>query len=608
MTRGVQVRHRGVRRAERGRHRLHHRAPTSASSTGSSAAASPCTPRCPTSGGLFEGSEVTYRGVKIGKVERDERRPRDGVELDLALEEGTELPDGLADVRAQPLGGGRAVPRLRAADDEGPVRRGRRHARGRRGVAARRRGATCSSSSTTSSARSTSENLQVVVERARARCSTTPARRCSSCSTTAATFVDEASAHTDETMAPARQRADRAPDPAGTEREHPLLLPRPAPLITRSLRGQRRGPARRCSRARPATAREVDALLDGPRADPAGAARQRGQRRPGGGLAPRRARAAAGDLPAHHRRRLHRHARRRLRPRQPAVRPTSVQPCTEGYLPPNAVAAAARPHRRARSSRPSAQPARRTPCAARSTRPDGRATRSPGARLPWRLRPGHRPGRRARSTRTATRCASSTRATCRSSEATRGSGCWSVRWLGGTGEAPRPPQHRSVRRGAAWPRRCCVRRRRCGCSTTTLAATSTAGQRAWSSRRGVRGRAGAVRRRRSAAGRARRPRRSSTSATTTRRPAIDAVSRGCHRRVPRAVRTATDGVIKLLEQNKSVMDGEVLWAGVVAVDQDSATVIAATTGTVANKPDRATSRWPATTGSSSTSSPRTASG
>ena len=45
----------------------------------------------PTSGGLFEGSEVTYRGVKIGKVERMSTT-RDGVELDLALKDGTELP------------------------------------------------------------------------------------------------------------------------------------------------------------------------------------------------------------------------------------------------------------------------------------------------------------------------------------------------------------------------------------------------------------------------------------------------------------------------------------------------------------------------------------
>jgi Mce-associated membrane protein len=31
------------------------------------------------------------------------------------------------------------------------------------------------------------------------------------------------------------------------------------------------------------------------------------------------------------------------------------------------------------------------------------------------------------------------------------------------------------------------------------------------------------------------------------------------------------------------MEGEVLWAGVVDVDEDSATVIAATSGTVANR-------------------------
>ena len=45
----------------------------------------------PTSGGLFEGSEVTYRGVKIGEVERMHVE-RDGVRLDLAIEDGTRLP------------------------------------------------------------------------------------------------------------------------------------------------------------------------------------------------------------------------------------------------------------------------------------------------------------------------------------------------------------------------------------------------------------------------------------------------------------------------------------------------------------------------------------
>jgi Mce-associated membrane protein len=45
---------------------------------------------------------------------------------------------------------------------------------------------------------------------------------------------------------------------------------------------------------------------------------------------------------------------------------------------------------------------------------------------------------------------------------------------------------------------------------------------------------------------------------------------------------STEDVIKILEENKSVMEGEVLWTGVVAVDPDSATVVVATTGTVAN--------------------------
>ena len=45
----------------------------------------------PTSGGLFEGSEVTYRGVKVGEVKRM-HVARDGVRLDLAMEDGVELP------------------------------------------------------------------------------------------------------------------------------------------------------------------------------------------------------------------------------------------------------------------------------------------------------------------------------------------------------------------------------------------------------------------------------------------------------------------------------------------------------------------------------------
>jgi len=45
---------------------------------------------------------------------------------------------------------------------------------------------------------------------------------------------------------------------------------------------------------------------------------------------------------------------------------------------------------------------------------------------------------------------------------------------------------------------------------------------------------------------------------------------------------STDSVIEVLEQNKSIMTGKVLWSGVVAQDPDSATVIIATEGTVQN--------------------------
>jgi phospholipid/cholesterol/gamma-HCH transport system substrate-binding protein len=45
----------------------------------------------PTSGGLFEGSAVTYRGVQVGEVSRMDATAA-GVTLDLELEEGTSLP------------------------------------------------------------------------------------------------------------------------------------------------------------------------------------------------------------------------------------------------------------------------------------------------------------------------------------------------------------------------------------------------------------------------------------------------------------------------------------------------------------------------------------
>ncbi|WP_309648975.1 MlaD family protein [Nocardioides sp.] len=59
----------------------------------------------PATGGLFEGSAVTYRGVKIGKVSSIDMTS-EGVEVSLRLRSGTEVPrDSLAQVRSlSPVG------------------------------------------------------------------------------------------------------------------------------------------------------------------------------------------------------------------------------------------------------------------------------------------------------------------------------------------------------------------------------------------------------------------------------------------------------------------------------------------------------------------------
>jgi Mce-associated membrane protein len=63
---------------------------------------------------------------------------------------------------------------------------------------------------------------------------------------------------------------------------------------------------------------------------------------------------------------------------------------------------------------------------------------------------------------------------------------------------------------------------------------------------------------------------------------IDQVKAGATGAFRQQYEKSTGGVIEVIERNKSVMTGEVLWAGVVNADDDSATVVVATSGTVAN--------------------------
>lgn len=61
------------------------------------------------------------------------------------------------------------------------------------------------------------------------------------------------------------------------------------------------------------------------------------------------------------------------------------------------------------------------------------------------------------------------------------------------------------------------------------------------------------------------------------------VAAGATGELARRYGTGSDRVRRTLRTNHSVMVGSVVWAGVVTVDRDTASVILATTGTVANR-------------------------
>ena len=69
---------------------------------------------------------------------------------------------------------------------------------------------------------------------------------------------------------------------------------------------------------------------------------------------------------------------------------------------------------------------------------------------------------------------------------------------------------------------------------------------------------------------------------TKAQESIDAVAAGATGDFAKQYDTSTKDVVKILTQAKSVMKGDVLWAGVVDADHDSASVIVATSGTVQN--------------------------
>ena len=112
---------------------------TSGSPSASSAAARRSSPTSRSSGGIFVGAEVTYRGVRVGRVSEldPERRRRPGPRPARPRHRG---PEGHPRRRREPLRGGGAVPRPPAAlgRDAVPRRRRRHPAAGHRDPAPRR--------------------------------------------------------------------------------------------------------------------------------------------------------------------------------------------------------------------------------------------------------------------------------------------------------------------------------------------------------------------------------------------------------------------------------------------------------------------------------------
>jgi len=64
--------------------------------------------------------------------------------------------------------------------------------------------------------------------------------------------------------------------------------------------------------------------------------------------------------------------------------------------------------------------------------------------------------------------------------------------------------------------------------------------------------------------------------------AIDAITAGATGEFKDQLEEGSDPLTQLLEQGEATRSGKVVWAGVVAVDADSARVIVATSGTVTN--------------------------
>lgn len=210
----------------------------------------------PTSGGLFEGSEVTYRGVKIGRVSAMHATEK-GVTLDLALEEGTRLPADAPMYVHNLTAVGEQYLDFEPADDRGPyVEAGDTLHGDVRSLPVDEADLLVELDKFVGSVER--ENLETVVRELGTMFDDTgvPLERLLD---NGSTFVREAAAHTEETIALLDQ-GKRVLDTQQREGENIRALSRDLRLLTDAL-AQSDGDLEQVITDTPGAARELDALL-----------------------------------------------------------------------------------------------------------------------------------------------------------------------------------------------------------------------------------------------------------------------------------------------------------------------------------------------------------
>ena len=302
---------------------------TSGSTTGWSAGSTTSSADFEQSGGIFVGSEVSYRGVTVGRVD-DLRLSKDGVIVDAKIQRGVSDPEGHQGRRREPLGGGRAVPRLPAAQRRAAPSLADGDTIPRKDTAYPLRVDTLLLDLDQTVNSVDKQDLRIVVDELGKGFADggQDLQRLIDSGDALTKSATEALPETIKLIDDGRIVLDTQRDTSGDDQGLRQELRRPV----RDPQVLRRRPAAdpRPRRRRLQGARGPD---QGQPGQPRGAAGQPDHRRPGDHLTGRRDPAAAGDLPRRRGRRLHRRPRRRHRPLRagPGARPAGLHPGLPGH-------------------------------------------------------------------------------------------------------------------------------------------------------------------------------------------------------------------------------------------------------------------------------------